>query len=67
MALAGSPGSKAMKQVSQQISIFAVKMAGESMQTSMNCLSLVLWCKFRKTEFEDGLIESLIKEKKMGL
>jgi hypothetical protein len=33
VALAGSHGSKAMKQVSQQILSFAVKAAGESMQT----------------------------------
>ena len=31
VALAGAPGSKAMKQVSQQIFIFAAKAAGESM------------------------------------
>lgn len=31
VALAGSPGSKAMKQVSQQIFSFAAKAAGESM------------------------------------
>lgn len=31
VALAGTPGSKTMKQVSQQILSFAVKAAGESM------------------------------------
>lgn len=33
VALAGSPGSKAMKQVSQQIFSFAIKAAGESIHT----------------------------------
>jgi hypothetical protein len=32
VALGGSPGSKAMKQVSQQIFSFAIKAAGEGME-----------------------------------
>lgn len=35
VALAGSLGSKAMKQVSQQILSFAIKAAGESMPPSV--------------------------------
>jgi hypothetical protein len=51
VALAGSPGSKAMKQVSQQILSFAVKVAAESMQTWNDCLSLVSLIYVRENGF----------------
>lgn len=42
VALAGSPGSKAMKQVSQQIFSFVAKAAGESMILVFNLLSFCI-------------------------
>ncbi|KAH6759568.1 transmembrane protein of unknown function DUF2359 [Perilla frutescens var. hirtella] len=45
VALAGSPGSKAMKQVSQQIQSIAVKAAGEGIPTlSEEATSIFIWC-----------------------
>ncbi|KAK6134196.1 hypothetical protein DH2020_032052 [Rehmannia glutinosa] len=45
VALAGSPGSKAMKQVSQQIQIVAVKAAGEGIPAlSEEAASIFIWC-----------------------
>ncbi|KAL3824239.1 hypothetical protein ACJIZ3_020268 [Penstemon smallii] len=45
VALAGSLGSKAMKQVSQQIQILAVKAAGEGIPAlSKEATSISLWC-----------------------
>ncbi|GAB4840420.1 hypothetical protein Ancab_021187 [Ancistrocladus abbreviatus] len=45
VALAGSPGSKAMKQVSQQILSFAIKAAGESIpELSKEAQSIFIWC-----------------------
>ncbi|CAI9785458.1 unnamed protein product [Fraxinus pennsylvanica] len=45
VALAGSPGSKAMKQVSQQIQTLAVKAAGEGTpELSREATGIFLWC-----------------------
>ncbi|CAH9104912.1 unnamed protein product [Cuscuta epithymum] len=45
VALAGSPGSKAMKQVSQQIFPFAVKAAGEGIPAlSQEGANIFVWC-----------------------
>ncbi|XP_022776431.1 transmembrane protein 214-A-like [Durio zibethinus] len=45
VALAGSHGSKAMRQVSQQIFNFAVKAAGESYpELSKEAAGVVIWC-----------------------
>ncbi|XP_030496095.1 uncharacterized protein LOC115712030 [Cannabis sativa] len=45
VALAGSPGSKAMKQVAQQIQSFAIKAAGESPPELANEASgIFIWC-----------------------
>ncbi|XVE91999.1 hypothetical protein REPUB_Repub01dG0059400 [Reevesia pubescens] len=45
VALAGSHGSKAMRQVSQQIFNFAVKAAGESSpELSKEAAGIVIWC-----------------------
>ncbi|KAL2518839.1 Protein of unknown function DUF2359 [Abeliophyllum distichum] len=45
VALAGSPGSKAMKQVSQQIQTLAVKAAGEGIpELSREATGIFLWC-----------------------
>ncbi|CAK9152285.1 unnamed protein product, partial [Ilex paraguariensis] len=45
VALAGSPGSKAMKQVSQQILTFAMKAAGEGIpELSREATSIFIWC-----------------------
>ncbi|KAL8471048.1 hypothetical protein ACS0TY_033572 [Phlomoides rotata] len=45
VALAGSPGSKAMKQVSQQIQPIAVKAAGEGIPAlSQEATSIFIWC-----------------------
>ncbi|KAA8532553.1 hypothetical protein F0562_032631 [Nyssa sinensis] len=48
VALAGSPGSKAMKQVSQQIMTYAVKAAGEGI-SELSCL----WFIFREIIFKN--------------
>ncbi|KAK3016930.1 hypothetical protein RJ639_006919 [Escallonia herrerae] len=45
VALAGSPGSKAMKQVSQQVLNFAVKAAGEDIpELSQEATTIFIWC-----------------------
>ncbi|KAK6931604.1 Transmembrane protein 214 [Dillenia turbinata] len=45
VALAGSPGSKAMKQVSQQMLAFAVKAAGEGIpELSKEASGIFIWC-----------------------
>ncbi|KAH7570935.1 hypothetical protein JRO89_XS05G0226000 [Xanthoceras sorbifolium] len=45
VALAGAPGSKAMKQVAQQILSFAIKAAGESMpELSREAAGICIWC-----------------------
>ncbi|KAF8378608.1 hypothetical protein HHK36_029956 [Tetracentron sinense] len=45
VALTGSPGSKAMKQVSQQILSFVVKEAGESIpELSEEATGIFIWC-----------------------
>ncbi|TQD90097.1 hypothetical protein C1H46_024335 [Malus baccata] len=45
VALAGAPGSKAMKQVSQQMLSFAVKAAGESIpELSDEAAGIFIWC-----------------------
>ncbi|KAK2970202.1 hypothetical protein RJ640_029730 [Escallonia rubra] len=45
VALAGSPGSKAMKQVSQQVLNFAVKAAGEDIpELSQQATTIFIWC-----------------------
>ena len=42
VALAGAPGSKAMKQVTQQIFTFALKLAGEGTINNLDSLSFLL-------------------------
>uniref|UniRef100_A0A5B7AHQ4 Transmembrane protein 214-A n=1 Tax=Davidia involucrata TaxID=16924 RepID=A0A5B7AHQ4_DAVIN len=45
VALVGSPGSKAMKQVSQQMLTYAVKAAGEGIpELSKEASSIFIWC-----------------------
>lgn len=45
VAVAGSPGSKGMKQVSQQILSFAVKLAAEcTPELSKEATGIVIWC-----------------------
>ncbi|XP_075505707.1 uncharacterized protein LOC142542771 [Primulina tabacum] len=45
VALAGSPGSKAMKQTSLQIQTFSVKAAGEGIPAlSLEATSIFIWC-----------------------
>ncbi|KAI3720131.1 hypothetical protein L6452_21041 [Arctium lappa] len=45
VALAGSPGSKAMKQVSQQIMIISLKASGEGIpELSREASSIFIWC-----------------------
>ncbi|TYI72882.1 hypothetical protein E1A91_D07G090500v1 [Gossypium mustelinum] len=45
VALAGSPGSKAMKQVAQQILSYAVKAAGEGLpELSKEASDVFIWC-----------------------
>ncbi|XWS36893.1 hypothetical protein CRYUN_Cryun20dG0124600 [Craigia yunnanensis] len=45
VALAGSPGSKAMKQVAQQILNYAVKAAGEGVpELAMEASDIFIWC-----------------------
>ncbi|KAK6255820.1 hypothetical protein SCA6_017125 [Theobroma cacao] len=45
VALAGSPGSKAMKQVAQQILNYAVKAAGEGVpELSREASAIFIWC-----------------------
>ncbi|KAF8407618.1 hypothetical protein HHK36_006751 [Tetracentron sinense] len=45
VALTGSTGSKAMKQVSQQILTFVIKTAGESIpELSKEATGIVIWC-----------------------
>lgn len=52
VALAGSPGSKAMKQVSQQILSFAVKAAGEEStpELSYEAAGIFIWCLTQSAE-----------------
>ncbi|KAF7808673.1 transmembrane protein 214-B-like [Senna tora] len=51
VALAGSPGSKAMKQVSQQIFSFAIRAAGESNpELSKEAASIFIWCLGQSSE-----------------
>ncbi|KAG7980248.1 hypothetical protein I3843_05G172400 [Carya illinoinensis] len=75
VALAGSPGSKAMKQVSQQISSFAVKMAGESTpELSKEATDIFIWCLTQNANcfkqwdeaYEDNLEASVAILKKLS-
>ncbi|KAK7283992.1 hypothetical protein RIF29_13743 [Crotalaria pallida] len=51
VALGGSPGSKAMKQVSQQIFSFAIKAAGENnVELSKEATGVFIWCLGQSTE-----------------
>ncbi|KAK7319143.1 hypothetical protein RJT34_03861 [Clitoria ternatea] len=51
VALGGSPGSKAMKQVSQQIFSFAIKAAGENNpDLSEEAAGIFIWCLSQSTE-----------------
>ncbi|EXB90880.1 hypothetical protein L484_011973 [Morus notabilis] len=75
VALAGSPGSKAMKQVAQQIQSFAIKAAGESTPELANEASAVfIWCLTQNAEcykqwdkvYEDNLKASVAVLKKLS-
>ncbi|KAK6913541.1 Transmembrane protein 214 [Dillenia turbinata] len=51
VALAGSPGSKAMKQVTKEISSFTIKAAGEDiLELSMEAVDIFIWCLMQNPE-----------------
>ncbi|XP_022984678.1 uncharacterized protein LOC111482886 [Cucurbita maxima] len=75
VALAGSPGSKAMKQVSQQIFSFAAKAAGESVSAlSGEATNVFIWCLTQNGDcykqwdkiYEDNLEASVSVLKKLS-
>lgn len=75
VALAGSHGSKAMKQVSQQILSFAVKAAGESIpELSKKATDVFIWCLTQNADcfkqwdkvYEDNLEASVAVLKKLS-
>ncbi|XP_061338477.1 uncharacterized protein LOC133285282 isoform X1 [Gastrolobium bilobum] len=75
VALGGSPGSKAMKQVSQQIFSFAIKAAGEDNQELSNeAAGIFIWCLSQSTEcykqwekaYQDNLEASVSVLKKLS-
>lgn len=75
VALAGTPGSKTMKQVSQQILSFAVQAAGESIpELSKEATGVFIWCLtqhadcFRQWDmvYEDNLEASVAVLRKLS-
>ncbi|XP_022963619.1 uncharacterized protein LOC111463895 isoform X1 [Cucurbita moschata] len=75
VALAGSPGSKAMKQVSQKIFSFAAKAAGESVsELSGEATNVFIWCLTQNVDcykqwdkiYEDNLEASVSVLKKLS-
>ncbi|PNY11814.1 hypothetical protein L195_g008429 [Trifolium pratense] len=75
VALGGSPGSKAMKQVSQQIFSFAIKAAGEDNPAlSKEAASIVIWCFSQSSEcykqwekvYQDNIVASVAVLKKLS-
>ena len=75
VALGGSPGSKAMKQVSQQIFSFAIRAAGEdSPELSKEAAGILIWCFSQSTEcykqwekvYQDNLVASVAILKKLS-
>ncbi|KAA0041010.1 DUF2359 domain-containing protein [Cucumis melo var. makuwa] len=75
VALAGSPGSKAMKQVSQQIFSFAAKAAGESVsELSGEATNIFIWCLTKNADcykqwdkiYQDNLEASVSVLKKLS-
>ncbi|GFP90805.1 transmembrane protein 214-a [Phtheirospermum japonicum] len=75
VALAGSPGSKAMKQVSLQIQTVAVKAAGEGIPAlSQEATSIFLWCLTQSPDcykqwdkiYEDNIEASVVTLKKLS-
>jgi COX assembly protein 1 len=75
VALGGSPGSKAMKQVSQQIFSFAIKAAGEdNPELSKEAAGIVVWCFSQSTEcykqwekvYQDNIVASVAVLKKLS-
>ncbi|KAI9126414.1 hypothetical protein K1719_002835 [Acacia pycnantha] len=75
VALAGSRGSKAMKQTSQQIFNFALKAAGErNLELSKEASNIVIWCFSQSSEcyrqwektYEENLEASISVLKKLS-
>ena len=75
VALGGSPGSKAMKQVSQQIFSFAIRAAGEdNPELSKEAVGILIWCFSQSTEcykqwdkvYQDNLVASVAVLKKLS-
>ncbi|XP_021896369.1 uncharacterized protein LOC110813504, partial [Carica papaya] len=75
VALAGSPGSKAMKQVSQQIFSFAIKAAGESIpELSKEAAGIAIWCLIQNADccklwdkvYRDNIEASVVILKKLS-
>lgn len=75
IALAGSPGSKAMKQVSQQIFSFAIKAAGESTpELPKEAAGIAIWCLIQNADccklwekvYQDNIEASVIVLKKLS-
>lgn len=75
VALGGSPGSKAMKQVSQQIFNFAIIAAGEDNPgVSKEAASIALWCFNQSTEcyklwekvYQENIVASVAILKKLS-
>ncbi|KAE9601057.1 putative transmembrane protein [Lupinus albus] len=75
VSLGGSPGSKAMKQVSQQIFNFAIKAAGENNpELSKEAEDIFIWCLGQSTEcykhwgivYEDNIKASVAILKKLS-
>lgn len=60
MALGGSPGSKAMKQVSQQIFNFAIRAAGEGMKTRFCCFISVFFSSLDEVSDLEGVLKHSI-------
>nr|XP_043627744.1 transmembrane protein 214-like [Erigeron canadensis] len=75
VALAGSPGSKAMKQVSQQIMTVSLKAAGEGIpELSREAADISIWCltqnpdSYKQWEkvYEDNLAASVVILKRLA-
>ncbi|KAI3779085.1 hypothetical protein L2E82_08563 [Cichorium intybus] len=75
VALAGSPGSKAMKQVSQQIMTVALKAAGEGItELSREASGIFIWCLIQNPDsykqwekvYEDNLEASVVILKRIA-
>ncbi|XP_044488659.1 uncharacterized protein LOC123213320 [Mangifera indica] len=75
VALAGATGSKAMKQVSQQIQSFSVKLAGESTpELSNEAAGIFIWCLTQNADcykqwdkvYQDNLEASIAVLKKLS-